>query len=95
MAKLCELTVGFMESFLKNNPTATADSNGYLRTEYEAEIKRRAEYVPPVVVAPTNRDEWPQFKCVSELDGADHQPKGEPDNFQKAWPPTPENIGLF
>ena len=95
MAKLSELTLGFMESFLKNNPTATTDSNGYSREDYQNEIKRRAEYVPPPEIK-LNRDEMPQFRCLADIGGEDIQPpQGEPDNFEKVWPPTPENIGLF
>ena len=45
MAKLCDLASCFMEAFLKTNPNSLVDSNGYLRSEYEAELARRKQPV--------------------------------------------------
>jgi hypothetical protein len=64
MAKLSELTNCFMEAFLKANPNSLVDSNGYLRSEYEAELARRA--VPPESGVPDPRTYRPQFECTGE-----------------------------
>jgi hypothetical protein len=65
MARLDQLTDNFMQSFLRNNPKSLVDSNGYLRSEYEAELARRAAYVPP---SPANSvpdpRSYPQFKNI-------------------------------
>src|SRR5271156_7059888 len=72
MARLDQLTDNFMQSFLRNNPKSLVDSNGYWRSEYEAELTRRGvtfnAYVRPAEVPdPTtfaNRYVAPQFQCV-------------------------------
>ena len=68
MAKLSQLTEGFMQSFLRNNPKSLVDSNGYLRSEYEEELARRAQ---PVTEQPTGVPDprtWrPQFECTGEV----------------------------
>jgi hypothetical protein len=68
MAKLSQLTEGFMQAFLRNNPKSLVDSNGYLRSEYEEELARRAQ---PVTEQPTGVPDprtWrPQFECTGEV----------------------------
>lgn len=70
MAKLCDLASCFMEAFLKTNPNSLVDSNGYLRSEYEAELARRAAhaaYVHPVGVPDPSTYCRPQFECIGEV----------------------------
>lgn len=68
MARLDQLTDNFMQSFLRNNPKSLVDSNGYLRSEYEEELARRAQ---PVAEQPTGVPDprtWrPQFECTGEV----------------------------
>src|SRR5271155_5099637 len=65
MARLDQLTDNFMQSFLRNNPKSLVDSNGYLRSEYEAELARRAAPVPTYVRPEGVPDpRGPQFQCV-------------------------------
>jgi hypothetical protein len=65
MAKLCDLPSCFMQAFLKANPNSLVDSNGYLRSEYEAELARRAEPIPVTPSSvPDPRSFQPQFQDV-------------------------------
>ena len=66
MAKLCDLPSCFMQGFLKANPNSLVDSNGYLRSEYEAELARRNESVAPSSSVPDPRTFRPQFECTGE-----------------------------
>lgn len=66
MAKLCDLPSCFMEAFLKANPNSLVDSNGYLRSEYEAEIARRKQPVAESNSVPDPRTYRPQFECTGE-----------------------------
>ena len=67
MAKLSELTSCFMEAFLKANPNSLVDSNGYLRSEYEAELARRKQPVVESNGVPDPRTYRPQFECTGEI----------------------------
>ena len=66
MAKLHELTNGFMESFLRNNPKSLVDSNGYTRSQYEGELAQRAAIAaqPPIEPPAFLPDHRPQFQCT-------------------------------
>ena len=66
MAKLCDLPSCFMEAFLKANPNSLVDSNGYLRSEYEAELARRKQPVAESNGVPDPRTFRPQFECTGE-----------------------------
>lgn len=72
MARLDQLTDGFMESFLRNNPKSVVDSNGYLRSEYEEELARRAaiKAQPQVEGVPDPRSFQPQFQDIPEFEPA-------------------------
>ena len=41
--RLDQLTLGYMTTFLTNNPTATHDSNGFTAEQYWAELGRRED----------------------------------------------------
>lgn len=67
-----------MEAFLKANPNSIVDSNGYLRSEYEAELARRNESVAPSSSVPDPRTFRPQFECTGETEPAFELPDESP-----------------
>ena len=77
MAKLCDLASCFMEAFLKTNPNSLVDSNGYLRSEYEAELARRKQPVAEPSGVPDPRTYRPQFECTGEVEPVFESPEAQ------------------
>jgi hypothetical protein len=93
MAKLSDLPSCFMEAFLKANPNSLVDSNGYLRSEYEEELARRAapkQVELPNVPDPLSYEPFEEFDVNELLNGTPLVEDDVPAEVRALFPPGTE-----